>query len=53
MLTIALLGYDGGRAGAIPGLDHVIVIPGDYIPRLQEAQGTVCHLLLEAVGARS
>ena len=53
MLTVALLGYDGGRAAALAGLDHVIVVPGDYIPRLQEAQGTALHLMLDAVGTRS
>src|SRR3954451_12293023 len=41
MTTLALLGYDGGRAARVPGLDHVIGIAGDYIPRLQEAQATV------------
>jgi D-sedoheptulose 7-phosphate isomerase len=53
MTTVALLGYDGGRAARLPGLDHVIVIAGDYIPRLQEAQATVYHLLLDAIGRRS
>ncbi len=53
MLTVAILGYDGGRTAQLPGLDHAIVVPGDYIPRLQEAQGTACHLLLDAVGGRT
>ena len=52
LLTVALVGHDGGRAAGVPGLDHVIVTPGDYVPRLQEVQGTACHLLLEAVGGR-
>jgi D-sedoheptulose 7-phosphate isomerase len=53
MLTVALLGHDGGRAARLPGLDHVVVVPGDYVPRVQEAQGTACHLLLDAVGRRT
>jgi D-sedoheptulose 7-phosphate isomerase len=52
MTTVALLGDAGGRAAAIPGLGHVITIAGDYVPRLQEAQATVYHLLLEAIGNR-
>ena len=50
MLTVALLGGDGGRAASLPGIDHIILVRGDYVPRLQEAQGTVLHLLLDAVG---
>jgi D-sedoheptulose 7-phosphate isomerase len=47
MLTCAIAGYDGGRLAQLDWLDHLIVIRGDYIPRLQEAQATVYHLLLE------
>jgi len=53
MTTVALVGYDGGRVARLPGMDHVIVIGGDYIPRLQEAQATVYHLLLDGIGRRS
>jgi len=53
LLTVALLGYDGGRAAALPGLDHVVVVAGDHVPRLQEAQATAYHLILEAVGRRA
>lgn len=53
MLTVAVLGYDGGRAARLPDIDHTIVVAGDYVPRLQEAQGTACHLILEAVGRRA
>ena len=52
MLTCAITGYDGGRLRELPGLDHLFVVPGDYIPRLQEAHATIYHLLLEAVGGR-
>jgi D-sedoheptulose 7-phosphate isomerase len=47
MLTCAITGYDGGRLAQLDWLDHLIVIDGDYVPRLQEAHATVYHLLLE------
>jgi len=47
MLTCAITGYDGGRLAELDWLDHLIVVRGDYVPRLQEAQATVYHLLLE------
>ena len=49
MLTVGLAGYDGGRLGELPWLDHLFVVRSDYVPRLQEAHATVYHLLLEAV----
>ena len=48
MLTIAIAGYDGGRVARLPWIDHLFVVEGDYVPRLQEAQATIYHLLLEA-----
>jgi len=53
MLTCAITGYDGGRLAELPWLDHLIVVAGDYIPRLQEAHATMYHLLLDAIGARA
>jgi D-sedoheptulose 7-phosphate isomerase len=47
MLTCAITGYDGGRLAELDWLDHLIVVHGDYIPRLQEAHATVYHLVLE------
>ncbi len=52
MLTCALTGYGGGRLAADGLVDHLFVIGGDYIPRLQEAHATIYHLLLEAIGDR-
>jgi D-sedoheptulose 7-phosphate isomerase len=52
MLTCAITGYDGGRCAELDWLDHLFVVPSDYIPRIQEAQATIYHLLLEAVGRR-
>ena len=49
LLTIAILGYDGGRIAAEHRADHVIVAPSEHVPRIQEAQATVYHLLCERV----
>jgi D-sedoheptulose 7-phosphate isomerase len=52
MLTCAITGYDGGRLAQLGWLDHLLVVRGDYIPRLQEAHATIHHLLLTTVAAR-
>jgi D-sedoheptulose 7-phosphate isomerase len=52
MLTCAITGYDGGRLRELTWLDHLFIVDGDYIPRLQEAHATIYHLLLEAIGGR-
>lgn len=52
MLTCAIAGYDGGRLAEREWLDHLFVVPSDYIPRIQEAQATIYHLMLEAIGER-
>lgn len=49
LATIALVGYDGGRILAEQLADHVIVSPSQHIPRIQEAQATVLHLLVAGV----
>ena len=53
MANVALAGYDGGRLAELDSLDHLFVVPSDHIPRIQEAQATIYHLLLEAIGDRS
>ena len=45
LVTIAFVGYGGGRILAEHLADHVIVTPSDHIPRIQEAQATAYHLL--------
>jgi D-sedoheptulose 7-phosphate isomerase len=47
--TIALVGYDGGRILAEGLADHVVFIPSQHIPRIQEAQASVYHILRELV----
>lgn len=49
MLTVAVVGYDGGEMGRSPAVDHVLLTPSTYVPRIQEAQATVLHLLWELV----
>jgi D-sedoheptulose 7-phosphate isomerase len=49
MITIGLAGYDGGKMARSPAVDHCIVCPSANIPRIQEAQATVYHALLEVV----
>jgi D-sedoheptulose 7-phosphate isomerase len=49
LATIALAGYDGGQVASRGLADHVIVSPSQHIPRIQEAQATVYHLLRELV----
>ncbi len=50
LLSIALVGYDGGRVAAEALADHVIVTRSEHIPRIQEAQATAYHVLRELVG---
>jgi D-sedoheptulose 7-phosphate isomerase len=47
MLTVALLGYDGGEIKRRGLADFAIVVPCDYIPRIQEVQASVYHLVRE------
>jgi D-sedoheptulose 7-phosphate isomerase len=49
MLTIGLSGYDGGKMMRSPAVDVCINVPGDHIPRIQEAHATAYHALLEAI----
>lgn len=52
LLTVALVGHGGGRVAGLGDVDHVVVVHSDYVPRVQEAQATIYHLLLEAIGNR-
>jgi len=51
LLTIALAGYDGGDIARQHLADHVIVIGSDQIPRIQEVQATVYHVMVEMLAA--
>jgi D-sedoheptulose 7-phosphate isomerase len=47
LVTIALVGYDGGRIASEQLADHVVISASQHIPRIQEAQATAYHLLRE------
>jgi D-sedoheptulose 7-phosphate isomerase len=49
LVTIAFVGYDGGRVAAERLADHVIVTRSQHIPRIQEAQASGYHVLRELV----
>ncbi|MGN6379018.1 MAG: D-sedoheptulose-7-phosphate isomerase [Gaiellales bacterium] len=49
LVTVALVGYDGGRVAAEQLADHVVVTRSQHIPRIQEAQATAYHVLRELV----
>lgn len=51
LLTIGITGYDGGKIGRSPAVDVCINIPGDHVPRIQEAQATAYHALLDVIYA--
>ncbi|WP_119067006.1 SIS domain-containing protein [Rubrobacter indicoceani] len=46
LLTVAFVGYDGGRVVSEGLADHALVVRSDYIPRIQEVQASVYHVLL-------
>lgn len=49
MLTVGLAGYDGGDMARSEAVDFCIVVPSSNIPRIQEAQATIYHALIEVV----
>jgi D-sedoheptulose 7-phosphate isomerase len=49
LLTVALLGYDGGEIARRGLADHTLVVHCDYIPRIQEVQASIYHILLDVL----
>jgi D-sedoheptulose 7-phosphate isomerase len=47
LLTVALLGYDGGEVLRRGLAHHAVVVRSDYIPRIQEVQASVYHVIRE------
>jgi D-sedoheptulose 7-phosphate isomerase len=45
LLTVGIVGYDGGRIVGEQLADHAVVVRSDYIPRIQEVQASVYHVL--------
>ena len=50
MVTIALVGYDGGQIAADALADHVVITRSQHIPRIQEAQASAYHVMCELIG---
>jgi D-sedoheptulose 7-phosphate isomerase len=45
LLTVGIVGYDGGRVVSERLADYAVVVRSDYIPRIQEVQASVYHVL--------
>ncbi len=45
LLTVGILGYDGGRIVSDHLADHTIIVRSDYVPRIQEVQASLYHVL--------
>ena len=45
LLTVGIVGYDGGRIVGERLANHAIVVRSDYIPRIQEVQVSIYHVL--------
>jgi D-sedoheptulose 7-phosphate isomerase len=49
LLTVALLGYDGGEIRRRHLADFPVVVNCDYIPRIQEVQASIYHVIRESL----
>jgi len=49
LLTVAIAGYDGGKVARSVAVDFCITAHSEHIPRIQEAQATAYHALLEVI----
>jgi D-sedoheptulose 7-phosphate isomerase len=49
LLTVALLGNDGGEISRRGLADLPIIVRSDYIPRIQEVQASAYHIILDAL----
>jgi D-sedoheptulose 7-phosphate isomerase len=49
LLTVALLGNDGGEVYRRGLADFPIIVRSDYIPRIQEVQASAYHVILETL----
>jgi D-sedoheptulose 7-phosphate isomerase len=49
LLTVALLGYDGGEIFRRGLVDFPIIVRSDYIPRIQEVQASAYHVIRETL----
>jgi len=51
LLTVALLGYDGGEIVRRGLADWPLVVGSDYIPRIQEVQASIYHVVRDLLEA--
>src|SRR5580692_11711535 len=49
LLTVALLGYDGGEVLRRGLADFPLIVRSDYIPRIQEVQASIYHLIRDSL----
>jgi D-sedoheptulose 7-phosphate isomerase len=47
LMTVALVGGDGGEIRRRGLADHVALVESDYIPRIQEVQASIYHIMRE------
>ena len=52
LLTVGIVGYDGGRLLSERLADHAVVVRSDYIPRIQEVQASTYHVLCGLIERR-
>jgi D-sedoheptulose 7-phosphate isomerase len=50
LMTIACVGYGGGRVAAEGLADHTVITRSEHIPRIQEAQASAYHVLCHLTG---
>lgn len=49
LATLALAGYGGGDLVGETAVDRLLATGSTYIPRIQEAQATICHALVRGL----
>jgi D-sedoheptulose 7-phosphate isomerase len=51
LLTVGLLGYDGGEIYRRGLVDYALIVRSDFIPRIQEVQASIYHIVRELLGS--
>jgi D-sedoheptulose 7-phosphate isomerase len=49
LVTVALVGYDGGEILRRGLADFPLIVRSDYIPRIQEVQASIYHVIRETL----
>jgi D-sedoheptulose 7-phosphate isomerase len=52
LLAIALTGCDGGEITRRSLADFMVVVPNDYIPRIQEVHASVYHVMTDLIASQ-